>query len=69
MKTAMLREMSIDELLVKKNELEEEIFNLRIQSKIKQVTNPKKITLLRHDIAKINTLIHENATGIRPLNS
>jgi large subunit ribosomal protein L29 len=61
--------MSIDELLVKKNELEEEIFNLRIQSKIKQVTNPKKITLLRHDIAKINTLIHENATGIRPLNS
>ena len=54
-----LREMSVDELNSKLGELKEELFNLRFQLEIKQLDNPHKITDVKHDIARVMTVLRE----------
>jgi large subunit ribosomal protein L29 len=65
MKTRQLRELSDDEIKLHQRELQEEIFNLRMQKAIKQISNPKRQTTLRHEMAKCHTLLHEREMGIR----
>ena len=61
MKAAELREMSNAELTKKLAELKEELFNLRFQHAINQLENPKRIKAVKKDIARISTIIKENA--------
>ena len=59
MKMYQIRELSQDELMQKKHELEEELFNLRLTSLVKKLDNPLKLRNLRKNIARINTLLKE----------
>ena len=59
MKAAELRTMTPDELNAKLAELKEELFNLRFQLEIKQLDNPHKITDVKHDIARVMTVLRE----------
>ena len=59
MKAAELRTMTPDELNEKLAELKEELFNLRFQLEIKQLDNPHKITDVKHDIARVMTVLRE----------
>ena len=59
MKAAELRTMTPDELNAKLVELKEELFNLRFQLEIKQLDNPHKITDVKHDIARVMTVLRE----------
>ncbi len=59
MKAAELRTMTPDELNTKLAELKEELFNLRFQLEIKQLDNPHKITEVKHDIARVMTVLRE----------
>ena len=54
-----LREMTIDELNSKLGELKEELFNLRFQLAINQLDKPHKITEVKHDIARVMTVLRE----------
>ena len=54
-----LREMSVEALNKKLGELKEELFNLRFQLEIKQLENPHKITDVKHDIARVMTVLRE----------
>ena len=67
MKTYQLRDMTVDEVKIHLNDVQEELFNLRMQRAFKQIPNPKRITHLRKEIARCNTLLHEHKTKIRPL--
>lgn len=67
MKPVRLRELTRDELVQKKLEIEEELFNLRLQKKIRQLDSPLRLRILRRDIARINTILQEDELGIRPL--
>lgn len=67
MKPVQLRELTRDELVQKKLEIEEELFNLRLQKKIRQLDSPLRLRILRRDIARINTILQEDELGIRPL--
>ena len=67
MKAWQLREMTIDELHLHIKEVQEEIFNLRMQKAIKTIPNPKRITDLRHEYSRCLTILHEVDKGIRPL--
>lgn len=67
MKLRDLKEMDLDELKEKKNELWKEMLNLRTQTIIKQLDNPMKIRILRRSIAKINTLLRMHELGIREI--
>lgn len=57
MRLYQLKELSRDELLQKRFELQEELFNLRLTSLVKKLDNPLKLRNLRRDVARINTLL------------
>lgn len=59
MKAAELREMSVDSLKEKLNELEENYFNLRFQAELGQLENPLQLRDVRRDIARTRTIIRE----------
>ena len=59
MKAAELRTMTPDELNAKLAELKEELFNLRFQLEVQQLENPHKIKDVKHDIARVMTIIRE----------
>ncbi|MBP5209411.1 MAG: 50S ribosomal protein L29 [Clostridia bacterium] len=59
MKATEMRNLSIEELDAKLQELKKELFNLRFQSAINQLDNPHKITEVKHDIARVMTVIRE----------
>ncbi len=54
-----LREMSVEQLTVKLGELKEELFNLRFQLAVNQLDKPHKITEVKHDIARVMTVLRE----------
>ena len=54
-----LREMSGEQLKAKLVELKKELFNLRFQHAINQLDNPHKIADVKHDIARVMTILHE----------
>ena len=54
-----LREMTAEQLNAKLAELKEELFNLRFQLEVKQLDNPHKIKDVKHDIARVMTVLRE----------
>ena len=59
MKATELRDMTAEQLTAKLGELKEELFNLRFQLAVNQLDNPHKITDVKHDIARVMTVLHE----------
>ena len=59
MKASELRELTAEQLTAKLGALKEELFNLRFQLEIKQLENPHKITDVKHDIARVMTVLRE----------
>ena len=66
-KTWELRDMSRDEILQRKRELSEEEFNLRMQTSVTTLINPKRLREIRKEIARINTILREDELGIRKI--
>jgi large subunit ribosomal protein L29 len=67
MKVTELREMSIDELKVRAEELSEELSRMKIQLALKRLDNPLKARNARRDLARIKTVINEKIrTGAKP---
>lgn len=62
MKTKDLKELSVAELNKKLRETREELLNLRLRKQTGQVEKPHELRELRKLIARIQTLIKENAT-------
>lgn len=60
MKTSELREMTAAELDTKLKDLKEELFNLRFQLAINQLDNPMRISAVKKDIARVQTVIRQN---------
>ncbi|MGI6433399.1 MAG: 50S ribosomal protein L29 [Sphaerochaetaceae bacterium] len=58
-------DLTYAELVAKRNELRTEALNLRMAKVLGQVENPLAIRTTRRSIARLNTLIHEYALGIR----
>ena len=59
MKATELRDMTAEQLTKKLGELKEEYFNLRFQLEVNQLDNPHKITDVKHDIARVMTVLRE----------
>jgi large subunit ribosomal protein L29 len=59
MKAQQYREMGPDELKEKLEELERHLFDLRTQAVTEKLENPKSVTNVRRDIARIKTVLHE----------
>ncbi len=59
MKASELRERTDEELKTNLRELEEEVFNLRLQMVTGQLENPMRARRARRTIARIQTLLRE----------
>ena len=60
MKSSKLNEyvnMSVEDLQKESKELKKELFKLRFQHAMNGLDNPKKITQVRKEIARVNTVI------------
>ncbi|WAX58864.1 50S ribosomal protein L29 [Jatrophihabitans cynanchi] len=62
--TAELRELHDDELETRLREAKEELFNLRFQTATGQLDNNRRLRTVRHDIARIYTILHERELGL-----
>lgn len=61
--TSDLRELSVDELAVRRRELKEEALNLRVQKESGQLENPSRIRGIRREVARIETLLTEKRSA------
>lgn len=61
---AELRELSDEELVLRVREAKEELFNLRFQMATGQLTNNRRLRTVRHDIARIYTIMRERELGL-----
>ena len=59
MKAQELSAMTIEELETKLQDLKKELFNLRFQLAVNQLDNPHRIADVKHDIARVMTVIRE----------
>lgn len=59
MKSKEIREMQSDELIVKLNDLKQELFNLRFSHTTGQLNNPMQMVACKKDIARIKTILRE----------
>ncbi len=63
MKARELREFSSEELQHKRQELIEELFNLRFQLATGQIENVGRIAAVRRDIARVKTVQREGQSS------
>ena len=54
-----IRELSVAELNEKLAELKDELYKLRFQHAINQLDNPMRITAVKKDIARVQTILRE----------
>ncbi len=62
MKANEIREMSLDDIKSKLEELTTERFNLRFRSATESIDNPMRFRELRRDIARLKTILGQKAT-------
>jgi len=61
---ADLRELTEEELVTKLRENKEELFNLRFQMATGQLQNNRRLRVVRHEIARIYTVMRERELGL-----
>jgi large subunit ribosomal protein L29 len=59
MKASEMRNMTVAELGHKLDEVHQELFNLRFQSATGQLKNTARLSEVRHEIARLRTVLRE----------
>ena len=59
-----LRELTTEELVAEVREAKAELFNLRFQMATGQLDNNRRLRTVRHDIARIYTVMRERELGL-----
>ncbi len=60
MKTEELRKLAVEEVRSKLADARDELMKLRFQQVTGQLTDTSRLRILRHDIARMETIIHES---------
>ena len=61
MKVAEIRDLQVDELRQRVQELDDQLFRLRIQKSMGQLEAAHKLKALRRDLARVKTVLREKA--------
>jgi large subunit ribosomal protein L29 len=62
MKVMEVRDLAVDELRQREQELDDQLFRLRIQKSMGQLEAAGKLKVLRRDRARIKTVLREKET-------
>lgn len=57
------KELTINELVAEESKLRSELFNLNFQNKVGQLKDTSRIRIVKKNIARIKTIIHEKSNG------
>ena len=60
----VVRDLSVEKLQEKLQELKKDLFMLRMQHATNQLENPLQIAAVKKDIARIKTIIREKETNV-----
>ena len=63
-KAHALRDMNVDELVSRADELYRSIFNLRIRASTKELENVTKIRAEKRELARVKTVLREKGVKI-----
>ena len=63
MKAKEIKNLSVEELTNKLDDLKKDLFMLRMQHATNQLDNPMKIAAVKKDIARVKTIIREKETN------
>ena len=64
MKARDIRDLTLEEIRQKREEIIKENFNLKLRQATRQIDNPLRVRVLRRDLARINTIIREHELGL-----
>ena len=64
MKAKELKNLYVEDLNKKLNELKKDLFMLRMQHATNQLDNPMQLANVKKDIARIKTIIREKETNV-----
>jgi len=59
MKASEIRELTLEELRQREEDISEELFNLRFQLATSQLENKMRVRQVRRDLARIKTIMRE----------
>ena len=62
MKAAELRDMDVEALRAKSQEIDDQLFRMRIQKSMGQLEAPEKVRLVRRDLARVKTVLRQKRT-------
>ena len=65
MKAKEMINLSEEELLTKEKDFRQELFNLRLRQKMGSLEKPSRITDLRKDIARVETLLSQRTKSAK----
>jgi len=63
MKVSEIRELTIEELRQREQDIAEELFNLKFQRATAQLENKMRVRQIRRDLARVKTIIQEKQTS------
>lgn len=61
MKAKAFRDLTSEEILKKKKDLKEELFNLRFQHSTGQLEKTSRVGTVKRDLARVETVLREKA--------
>ena len=64
MKAKEIKNLSVEELIKKLNDLKKDLFMLRMQHATNQLDNPMQLNAVKKDIARVKTIIREKETNV-----
>ena len=64
MKAKEIKNLSVEELTKKLEDLKKDLFMLRMQHATNQLDNPMQLNAVKKDIARVKTIIREKETKI-----
>ena len=64
MKAKEIKNLSVEELTKKLDELKKDLFMLRMQHATNQLDNPMQLNAVKKDIARVKTIIREKETNV-----
>ena len=62
MKAPELRDMDVEALRAKTQEIDDQLFRMRIQKSMGQLEAPEKLRVVRRDLARIKTVLRQKRT-------
>jgi large subunit ribosomal protein L29 len=63
MKVSEIRELTLEELRQREQDIAEELFNLKFQRATAQLENKMRVRQIRRDLARVKTIIQEKQTS------